>query len=815
MVGVIKAAYCPSVRTSFNLISKANPQMTRIRLYAGIFLVSLCIVSLQILLTRVFSVTVRYHFAFLVITITMLGLSVGAVFVQRLPFLFRQEKSLAAIGWSALLFGLSALFAMLVHLAVPIGNTDSAANVFALLFTICSLVATFVLAGICICLCLTRFPDITGRLYAADLIGAAIGSLVPFALFPFFNGPALVLLITAAAAVAAMIFAWNIGAPSFFRLAGLTLAFSGSLAIVECVRPVESSFFRLVWVSGQKETPPVYERWNAFSRVTIRDYPSLPFGWGLSRNLDLNARIQQKNLEIDSGASTPLTKFDGSFENLQHLRLDVSNLVHYLRTKADVFVVGVGGGRDILSALLFGQKSVTGAEINPSILSAVEVTYGDFVGNILKLPQVRVINDEARSFITRDSKTYDIIQISLVDTFAASASGAFVLSENSLYTEEGWDKFLKRLNPNGILSVSRWWFNDYPAEAYRTITLAQTALRNLGISNPENHILVSVNENPLYRESLAVGVITILVSPTPFSVEDQNKFTKVNSDLSFVTKFTPTGVSDPIFTTLVKESPQYSSDHFGMQLKPPTDSSPFFFHFTRIKDIFLGNKTDPASTGALVNLSLILLLAVFSSYLFLIKPLVLKPTTTSSFESYLFCLYFASIGLGFMLVEVSQMQWFGTFLGHPTYGITVVLFTLLLSSGLGSFISSALSLRSSKISLCFMLIVLLACGIVGTPICEIYRDSGIFVRITVSVALLAPMGIVMGLAFPLGMKVVQRRFSDAANLLWGINGSMSVCGGVIAVLLSITISITATFWFGVFCYTVAVFSFLRIAQKTQ
>src|SRR5918997_5314823 len=203
--------------------------------------------------------------------------------------------------------------------------------------------------------------------------------------------------------------------------------------------------------------------------------------------------VNQLSMVIDSTAGTVLTRYTGDPDETDALRYDVTNLAHYARQDGDVLVVGVGGGRDVLSALEFDQRSVTGVEINGDILDITNGRYGDFTGHLDRHPKVDFVNDEARSYLARTDERFDIIQISLIDTWAATSAGAYALSENSLYTTEAWGEFFDSLDEGGILSVSRWFDfvgAERPLEMYRTASLASQALVEHGVENPRDHMLI-------------------------------------------------------------------------------------------------------------------------------------------------------------------------------------------------------------------------------------------------------------------------------------------------------------------------------------
>src|SRR5205814_4045953 len=218
------------------------------------------------------------------------------------------------------------------------------------------------------------------------------------------------------------------------------------------------------------------------------------------------------------GAATVITKFDGNLNALEHLKYDVTALAHYLRRPTSVLVIGVGGGRDILTALVFGQRHVTGVEINPDILGVLTNRFRDYTGSLQTNPAVTLVHDEARSYIARSPEKYGIIQASLIDTWAATSAGAYVLTENGLYTKEAWMTFLDHLTPDGILTMSRWYYEAQPAETLRLTALAARSLMDMGVADPRRHIMIVRKQDS--SEIGQYSVATILVSKQPFSESD-------------------------------------------------------------------------------------------------------------------------------------------------------------------------------------------------------------------------------------------------------------------------------------------------------
>lgn len=576
---------------------------------------------------------------------------------------------------------------------------------------------------------------------------------------------------------------------------------------------------RLTWVKGSFEHLPLYEKWNSFSRIKVAgdpDKPVKPVGWGLSSAYPSDRTIRRLYLDIDANASTYLTAFNGNLSELEHMKYEVTNLVHYLRHDAKVLVVGTGGGKDILSALAFGQKSVLGVEINKDIIDAVNHRFGDFTGHLDKNPKITLVNDEARSYIARLNDKFDILQVSLIDTWAATAAGAFVLTENSLYTVEAWKNLLDHLNPNGILTFSRW--SD---EMYRITSLATVSLTQLGIKNPRNHIIIVWHRNRLETEYAPPGIGTMLLSKEPFSNKDLDTVEDISRKMQFDIVLSPRFSLNPAFATLAsgKDIDTFIAK-FPVNISAPTDNSPFFFHMLRFKDLFNPNlwKQQNINLKAVFVLGVLLFTVTCLTFLCIIVPLILTTNRGTLRGALPLFMFFAAIGFGFMLVEISQMQRLNIFLGHPTYGLSVVLFALLLSSGLGSYLTRKIGNPGSSGSanlLLFLLCTLFLFGIITPYAITSFQSSTTMIRIFIATGILSPIGLFMGMAFPLGMKMASTRSTSLTPWLWGINGATSVCASVLAVAIALNSGISASFWSGFLCYFVSLIAFVFASQKRK
>ncbi len=781
-------------------------------MYGGLFMVTLSTLMLEILLTRIFSVTMWYHFAFMAISIAMFGMTVGAVAVYLLPGRFLQAQAGRQMSRHALYFSLGALAAFVVHLYVPFRPQLTLAGLASVAVTFAVLALPFFFSGICVTIALTRFPGHINRLYAADLAGAAVGSFLLFFTLGVLDGPTSVIFVAFLAATGAFLFALEAGARKLRWLAAAIGAVFFTLIVYNAaVAAPGSRFFSIRRVKGIREPALIYEKWSSYARVAVRRQPMLqPVGWGLSDRRPDFGPVRQLYLDIDAAASTMLTHFDGSFDKLQYLKYDITNLVHYLRSWAKVLVVGTGGGRDILSALAFGQKSVLGVEINGDIIRAVNRRFGDFTGHLDRRDDVRFVNDEARSYLTRSRERFDIIQISLIDTWSATAAGAFVLAENSLYTVDAWKVFFDRLSPRGILSVSRWFAKGMSGEMYRLTSLAAEALRQAGVADPRRHIII-VQMDVRRPVNVPPGLGTMLFSRAPFTEEEIATVKSVCARMGFQLVLSPVEALNGDFAKLT--SPREAAGFiaaYPLNIQAPTDESPFFFNMLRWRDVWKQKHLDPiveVNLGAVMILADLLIIIFVLVILCMAVPLFLTSRRLSFRGTVPFFAFFASIGCGFMLVEISQMQRLAVFLCHPSYSLTVVLFSLLLAGSLGSFISGRMGIEGSagKVIRLFSLLLLslLVLGLITPALLRAFRGSITPLRIAITSALLFAQGIFMGMAFPMGMNLAQRHSPRLTPWYWGINGAASVFASVLAVVLSLSWSISVTYWTGLAAYGIA------------
>jgi SAM-dependent methyltransferase len=767
------------------------------RYYFAIFVLASATLSYQILITRFFSVMLYYHFAFAAISLAMLGLTRGAMEVYDKPARYTPERVGVEFARHASWFAMSGVGAMIVFLCVPLAVPADHVQVVLALATL-AFVMPFTESGVCITLLLTRLPYRGGWLYAADLSGAALGCLGVIFVLLVVDPVSATLWIGAFAAAAGWIVARNSGDIRTLRLScAVALTLAAAATVHTGLDLSGKSHLGVFWAKGREQQGTLFERWNTYSRVRVTPVGvNTPFGWGFVRAPE--TKIEQNYLDIDADASTVITRYDGDLGKLSYLKDDVINAAYLVQPPADVAVVGVGGGRDILSGLYFGAKSIRGIEINPAIFEVLTDKFADFSGHLDRVPGVSLVNAEARSYINHSPERYDLVQISLIDTWAATAAGGLTLTENRLYTVEAWGDFYRALKPGGLLSVSRWYDPDgHRGEFYRLVAIAADALQRKGVP-----------ANELTRHVIALNVdniVTVITRPAAFTEAEWHRARTALQAQGFKILLGPDIAFDTVTSTLM--SGKADAAFFASlpeNIAPSTDDNPFFFYTARFGELVYRPAAAITNNNAAINMTLVLIVvALCACGIYIAAPFVRlarrMPLSTLTPP----VAYFSAIGMGFMLIEISQMQRLMVFLGHPVYGLSVVLFTILLFSGLGSATVGARAPRPGAIAarIAALLATLVAAGLLTPVLTDWARSQATDMRILLSVLLLAPPAFCMGMMFPLGLSI-WRRHAGLLPFFWSANGITSMFASVLGMALSIEFGIARTYALGACFYVV-------------
>ncbi|MFC5067564.1 hypothetical protein [Flaviflagellibacter deserti] len=784
----------------------------RLPFYAGLGVITAATLMLQVVETRIISVTSWYHLAFFVVSIAMFGLTAGAVWVYfgsgaNRPAQLPYHLSVASLG-----FALATVFAVLVQLTIV---TSLPASVMSLVvwaeFAI-ALSLPFFFSGIVVSLALTRSPYPVGIVYGVDLLGAALGCLGALALLNLVSGPSAMLWIAVLGAAGGLLFAraglggFPPGRPIAARLfrhrwvvLGCLVALAAANSATEGIRPTI--------VKDKIEQPETiaYEKWNSFSRITVSQSDKAPpMLWGPSIRFAPD-QIEQRWMTIDGGAATAVYRFSGDLDEVAFLRYDVTNLAYALPGLQTGAVIGVGGGRDMLSARLFGLSEVVGVEINPILIDLLTRQYSGYTA-IGRQPGMTFEIDEARSWFARTDRAFDIIQMSLIDTWAATGAGAFTLSENGLYTVEAWRIFLERLTPEGVFTVSRWHAPGEVNETGRMVSLAIATLQSLGAADPKRHVFMASSGQ----------VATIVASRSPLSDQALDALRKAAATYAFSVLLDPQApAASPLLESIVSapdgDSLQRATRASYLDLSAPTDARPFFFNQLRLdrlldQDLFAVASRPGVYQGnlsATLTLAMLILISAILVAATIIVPLRSTVSAAASTLTIAGTAYFTLIGIGFMMVEIALLQRISVFLGHPVYALSIVLFSLILSTGVGSLASERVLLDSSPRLIGWSALTgayLLALSSWLPQVLLQLESASLPFRALLTVLVLAPAGFLMGFGFPTGMRLVSRIDQRPTPWFWGINGAAGVLAAGVAVLTSIEFSIDTTLRVGAICY---------------
>ena len=783
-------------------------------LASGLFLVTLATLMLEILDSRLLSVLTWYHLAFLTVSLAMLGMAAGAVLVFVGGERYTEQRAIRELPrvtvWFALAIPLMHLGNLIMR--IPVLEQFKVREVSAIVFAIIVLGLPFLLAGVAVTLALTRSGGSTSRLYAADLLGAALGCLLVVPLLDRTNITSVAFAAGAVAAAGAYCFErfalvrLGVGTTAesprrsgdrrWFSVA-LCLGFLAAAALNAVAKPgigvvyAKNRIFRGGETAGLNEERVQWSAWNTHSYIIIT--PSFfgpAFYWGAGRGAE-QFQATSAWILIDADAGTPITKWDGNAGNLGWVSYDVTTLPYHLR-KGNAGIIGVGGGRDILSALWGGNTSVTGIEINKNLLRALEGPYRDFA-NLANRPEVQLVHGEARSYLSRTDKRFDVLQMSLIDTWASTGAGAFTLTENGLYTIEGWRLFLDRLTPGGLFSVSRWFSPGATSETSRLLALAVAALLDRGVHHPLSHMAMLSSHS----------VATLIVSNQPMTDEDRAVITKLADEREFDVVVSPwSGAADPFLSRIVRSSSISELDlairHPMFDFTPPTDERPFFFNTLKPSSFHKAFVVPPdgviaGNLRATWTLVLLFIIATILVIGIIICPLFRSGLPTMESSSFAMSVaYFGMIGVGYMLIQIPFLQRFSVYLGHPTYTFAIILFSMICFTGIGSFVSDRFPIERNRWVLKLPLAIgagVLVLIYAIQPIIDATIQFGLPVRSLVVIACSAPISVLLGFCFPVGMTLVGRLSPDATAWMWGVNGAAGVLASIVAVAISMWLGI--------------------------
>lgn len=775
----------------------------------AVALVSFASLLLELAMTRLFSVVLFYHFAFFAISVALLGLGSGGVFAHvRREWLERFD--LRTLGLRICCLNSAFIFlALEIVLHTPVALEVNGRNFGKVTLIYLVTAVPFFFTGLLFSVLFARSSREISLLYGADLTGGASACLAVVPLLNVVGAPNALLFASLSMSAAGAIWAAN------RRLRTFALAQAG-VFLVLVAGNLSGRWIDVVYAKGIFRDPKWVEfsKWNAISRIEVDKQDG-------ARYIVIDADATSAIMNVDPAlwdreqGSTPTPVHTGlpgqsSFNWKRSLMSAAPAVANVLRPQGKFAIIGPGGGVDVLRAVANGSPDVTGIEINPIIVNDVmRGRYADYSFHLYDRPQVHIHIQDGRSYIRNSQEKYDVVQMTLVDTWASTAAGAFALSENNLYTIEAFREYFEHLKPDGFIAITRWEFHE-PREALRVVSEAMEALHESGVADPRQNFVV-VADGSLNEDGRPV---LVLARKGPFTSDEYSavaRHVQANPNLVWLNptpEYAGKQVLPPaarIFQELIRSNdPRQFARSYGYNVAPVTDGAPFFF-FTLKTGYVLRNLLAGTGHGmdwrinlGVVVLGMLLIISTAAVLAFLVLPLLLHRGEARLHLGPL--LYFMAIGLGYILVEVSLIQRFVLFLGHPTYALTVVVFLMLLSSGAGSVAARSLRLRVTlaAVATLILLQVLILPWLLSSAV-----GLNFGVKLLLSLVVLVPLGFLMGMPFPTGLKLLQQGGRATVEWAWAMNAAASVLGSVAAMVIAIHFGLTVTMTCAALAYLTA------------
>jgi len=787
----------------------------------AIFLVSAAALGLELVLVRALSIGHWHHFSYLVISTALLGFGAGGTFIaigsKLLTRHYRQW-----LWWFALGLGLAVPIVFHLSQKVPFDELQLIWDRRQILYLFAYYLLFFIpffCAGVCIALAFTVLADKAHRLYFFNMTGSGLGAGGVVALM-YGNSPEhLLLIISGASFLAALILSFGL---SWRWVIGTVVGAAACLATFSPVGPLElkiniSEHKSLLWYRELPEARISATGYSPLGRLDCVQAPTIRHFPGLS--IAYQGGLPQQMLIIsDADGISAVNRFEHLSE-LDCYDYMTSALGYHLLSEPNVCVIGAGGGSDVVQALSLGASKVTAVEMNSQIIALVRDEFDEFASGLYGRDDVKVVAAEGRSFLQTTGEYFDIINISLLDSFSASAAGLYALNESHLYTIEAVEQALLRLRPNGLLSITRV-LKTPPRDSLKMLATIAEALRSAEIVDPSEHIIMI--------RSWATA--TIVVSPQPFSevqIEKARKFARERSfDLVHLVGIKPNDVNQfheleegPVYYSIARQilSGEHESlyRNYAYNIRPATDDRPYFFDFFKWKSLprmirTMGRQWLLFSEWGHLVLAATLVQAVCASGLFILLPLlVAKPIRAVQTLKLPTLTYFLLLGLAYMFLEMAFIQKMTLLIGHPVFGVAVTLLGFLLFSGCGSLASGYLFKSPKEIS---RLIPIAVLAIIIVGLAEITLMTVSFewlvgfsrpARMVLGVIITGPLAFFMGMPFPTGLRQVHRHNQALVPWAWGVNGFASVTGAVLGTFLAISVGFTVLALTALACYFLA------------
>jgi hypothetical protein len=803
---------------SSDTLGPSGVDAPRVPRWLIILLVSLAGLLLEVGYTRIVSFKLWYYYTYLVIGLALLGIGSGSVFVAVFSPVRRwtTERIIAVCSvWGAVSIALGYLVVAKMRVNTiaiwDYGTRSSFTNLFRLGVICLAIFATFIAFGIIVAVLLGRAGGGIGRMYFSDLVGAGLGCLLAIPLITRLGPPRVVML-------SALIFA-VVGLASCAPKS-LLFGFAAITSVVLVITVVASNALPDVRTEDGKLYTPItlYSAWGPVFRVDV-----VQFGSDTSNYL----------LVHDGTFGSGIRRFDGNPASLGFYAKDPRAIPFDVlgRPPARELIIGSAGGNEILASLYNKAPNIEAVELNPVTVSLLTKRFADYTGHLPQQPAVHLHQGDGRSYLARTNAQYDLTWYVAPDSYAATnaaSSGAFVLSESYLYTTQMIKTTLRHLTDDGIMVVQFGELTfDTPNRTSRYIVTARKALEQIGVRDPNNHLLVAA------QLTKSGALSTIVVKRTAFTKAETDRFLGGIAHLPEQHAYAAPGhvINNGVVSQLASESNAQVAaivSHSPKNITPVYDDAPYFWHFARFRDV-LSHIAQPLKSSdpedAIGERVLLLLLAISAMYaaVFLLAPfLAVRRKWRALPAKGTSAVYFAALGLGFMFFEITMIQRLVQFLGYPTYSLTVTLAAILLSTGVGALLSRRFADRA-RTAVPILLAVLAALTLFYELALPSILDgallsTGLAVRVVFAGAILTPLGLCLGMFMPLGLGRVASLTQHGEEYVawgWAVNGFFSVIGSVLTTILSMAVGFRAVQFAALGAYAIAVVAFMRLPGATR
>ncbi|MBA4312491.1 MAG: hypothetical protein C0417_07655 [Chlorobiaceae bacterium] len=795
--------------------------------------ISAAIIAYQFALMRVFSFIQWHHFAFMIISIALLGFGTSGVIIS----IFR-EKLLRHFLLSFSIFLLASSVFMiispqlirLVHFEPYLIIIDFN-QVWSLLFVCGLLFIPFVCGACAIGLALTHFSEEVHQIYFANLFGSAIGGVFAICIM-FILHPLKLIPVVSVIAFSSVAFIFNrtettahVTAKYYkkicYMLIGINLII---IVLTYSVFPIELKMSEYKSLSKTQLLPDakiIKEKMSPMGVINVLESSALRYAPSMSLNFTGNIP-SPLGVFIDgewTGAIFKKTKTTTT----SFLDYTTSALPYRLKPKSDVLVIGVGAGTEVQIAIQHQASNITGIELNPQIIELIrndfagitDNLYSDSAAGISGYPKVNVFSGEARSFLTQTDKRFDVISIPLMEGFTASAAGMYSLFENYLFTTESFGLIFDHLTDDGMLAITTW-INHPPRHAMKLLTMLIETLRQNNIEHPDEH----------FAGVRSWGSATFLLKKSKFTEKDVAVLKRFCDEYSFDPIHYPNISIDEVnrfnqleqdyfynaAINIFKGKTDSIYRHYFFNIEPATDNQPYYSHFLKLGNIpyfleLLGRDALPfMDWGYLILLSTLIVLVLLSVVFILLPLFALKQSDDSKGEKLRTFLYFSGLGIGFMFIEIVMIQKFILFLGHPMYSVSAIITGILLFSGLGSLYSKRLNANKYfKIFVGLILTLGIVYSLLLNDLFHFIVHFPLWLKYISAILLISPLAFFMGMPFPTGLAVLSRTSSSLVPWAWGVNGFMSVISAVLATIIAIEFGFVIVFAMAIISYGVVLF----------